>query len=85
MKRKVFKISFFIVVVFIVGLVFYNNSQFIKDKKEQANLEKVVIKYEKISKEENSSNVVLEYQKEFNNTDILGELSIVNTNLVVYF
>lgn len=83
MKKKVFKISFFIVVVFIVGLVFYNNSQFVKNKKEQSNLEKVVIKYEKISKEGDNSNVVLEYQKEFDNTDILGELSISNTNLVV--
>lgn len=83
MKRKVVKISFFIVVVFIVGLVFYNNSQVIKNKKEQVEQEKVVIKYEKISKEENNSNVILEYQKEFDNTDILGELSIVNTNLVV--
>ena len=83
MKKKVFKISFFIVVVFIVGLVVYNNSQFVKNKKEQSNLEKVVIKYEKISKEGDNSNVVLEYQKEFGNTDILGELSISNTNLVV--
>ena len=83
MKKKVFKISFFIVVVFIVGLVVYNNSQFVKNKKEQSNLEKVVIKYEKISKEGDNSNVVLEYQKEFDNTDILGELSISNTNLVV--
>lgn len=83
MKKKIFKIVFFIVVIFIVGLVFYNNSEYVKNKKEQSSLKKVVVKYEKISKEENSSNVILDYQREFDNTDILGELSVPNTNLVV--
>ena len=84
MKRKVIISSALILLLIgCVSLVAYQslNSNEKVEQEEKANEEKI---YQDIStlSIENNENVVLNYQKEFNNTDIIAELSIENTDLV---
>lgn len=83
MKRKIFKVSLCILIFILSGLILYTNSNYYKNKELEEYKGQVVIKYEKIAKDESVENVILEYQKQFNNTDIIGEISIPNTNLQV--
>ena len=84
MKRKVIISSALILLLIsCVSLVTYQslNNEDKHDEEEKATEEKI---YQDIStlSIENNENVVLNYQKEFNNTDIIAELSIENTDLV---
>lgn len=84
MKRKVIISSALILLLIgCVSLVTYHslNNEDKHDEEEKANEEKI---YQDIStlSIENNENVVLNYQKEFNNADIIAELSIENTDLV---
>lgn len=84
MKRKVVISSALILLLIgCVSLVTYHslNNEDKHDEEEKANEEKI---YQDIStlSIENNENVVLNYQKEFNNNDIIAELSIENTDLV---
>lgn len=84
MKRKVIISSALILLLIsCVSLVTYQslNNEDKYDEEEKATEEKI---YQDIStlSIENNENVVLNYQKEFNNTDIIAELSIENTDLV---
>ena len=84
MKRKVIISSALILLLIgCVSLVTYQslNNEDKHDEEEKANEEKI---YQDIStlSIENNENVVLNYQKGFNNTDIIAELSIENTDLV---
>ncbi len=82
MKKKIFKFVFLIFILVFIGLFIYNSDTF-KEKKEEYKKTQITIKYETISNSEESNNVILEYQEQFDNTDILGELSIPNTSLKV--
>lgn len=82
MKKKIFRIGFCILIFTLTCLVFFNSNSFEK-KREEYNKKQVTVRYEKIADEVEESNTILEYQKQFNNDDILGELSIPNTNLKV--
>ena len=84
MKRKVIISSALILLLIgCVSLIAYQslNSNENVEQEEKANEEKI---YQDIStlSIKNNENVVLNYQKEFNNTDIIAELSIENTDLV---
>lgn len=84
MKRKIIISSaLLLLLISCVSLVAYQslNNEDIHDQKEKVNEEKT---YQDIStlSTKNNENVVLNYQKEFNNTDIIAELSIENTDLV---
>lgn len=84
MKRKIIISSaLLLLLISCVSLVAYQslNNEDIHDQKEKINEEKT---YQDIStlSTKNNENVVLNYQKEFNNTDIIAELSIENTDLV---
>ena len=82
MKKKIFGIGICLFIFILTGLIFFNSDSF-KEKKEEYNKKQVTVKYEKIANNVEETNVILEYQKQFNNDDILGELSIPNTNLKV--
>ena len=84
MKRKVIISSTLILLLIgCVSLVAYQNlnNEDKHDEEEKATKERI---YQDIStlSIENNENVVLNYQKGFNNTDIIAELSIENTDLV---
>lgn len=84
MKRKIIISSALILLLIgCVSLVAYQslNSNEKVEQEEKATEEKI---YQDIStlSIENDENVVLNYQKEFNNTDIIAELSIENTDLL---
>lgn len=84
MKRKIIISSALILLLIgCVSLVAYQslNSNENVEQEEKATEEKI---YQDIStlSIENDENVVLNYQKEFNNTDIIAELSIENTDLL---
>lgn len=81
MKKKIFGIS--LLALIILGFCLLYNSDFLKEKKEEYKKTQITIKYEAISNNEEHNNIILEYQEQFNNTDILGELSIPNTSLKV--
>lgn len=83
MKKKIFKISLFVLFLLLVGFAFYN-SNYYQDMKAEKNNNEIKVKYIDIGKhDEYDNSVILEYQKQFNNTDIIGELSIPNTDLKV--
>lgn len=82
MKKKIFGIGICLFIFILTGLIFFDSDSF-KEKKEEYNKKQVTVKYEKIANNVEETNVILEYQKQFNNDDILGELSIPNTNLKV--
>ncbi len=83
MKKKIIKIL--VVVLIVLGGLFswwYFNKDEIKVAKEEKKKIEITEKYEEISQNvANQENIVLEYQKQFNNTDIVGELYIPNTDL----
>ena len=84
MKRKVIISSALILLLIgCVSLITYHslNNEDKHDEEEKATKERI---YQDIStlSIENNENVVLNYQKGFNNTDIIAELSIENTDLV---
>ena len=62
----------------------YQNSNLNEDKQDQNEKAKEEKIYQEISilSGENNENVILNYQQEFNNTDIIAELTIENTDLV---
>ena len=83
MKKKIFKISLFVLFLLLVGFAFYN-SNYYQDMKAEKDNNEIKVKYIDIGKhDEYDNSVILEYQKQFNNTDIIGELSIPNTDLKV--
>lgn len=82
MKKKIFRIIICLLIFVLTGLIFFNTDSF-KEKKEEYNKKQVTIKYEKIANDVKETNTILEYQKQFNNDDILGEISIPNTGLKV--
>ena len=80
MKRKIIKIcTIVLLLISSIFLVVTFQSQD-SDKKEHNN-KKI---YQDIStlNVKNNENIILNYQKEFNNEEIIAELSIENTNLV---
>ncbi len=68
-----------------VFLLLNNTSS--KDKKDQNAKQQITTEYQEIAESidetTDTTNVVKRYQQEFNNTDIIGELSIENTNMRV--
>ena len=81
MKRKTILATIMVAIV-IVTTVFLGLSP----NKEQEHQDKVEksqekIQYQEISTKTADSNIIAAYQKEFNNTDIIAEISIENTDL----
>ncbi len=83
-KKK--KIIYIIIVSFIIigNLIWYFNfSNTARNKKDEKDKEQITNTYKKVDDTINYDNVVLKYQDMFSNKDIIGELSIINTDLKV--
>lgn len=85
MSRKK-KIIYIIIVSFIIigNLVWYFNfSNTARNKKDQKDKEIITNTYKNVDNTINEDNVIKKYQDMFSNDDIIGELSINNTDLKV--
>ncbi len=90
-KNKNVKKNLIIVILSILIVLSLSFSIFVyikANKKEETKTpeeqkEEVTEQYEEISKESDSDQVILDYQKYFNNDEIIGELEIPNTSLKV--
>ncbi len=83
-KKK--KIIYIIIVSLIIigNLIWYFNfSSTARNKKNQKDKEQITNTYKQVDDTINYDNVVLKYQDMFSNKDIIGELSIINTDLKV--
>lgn len=88
-KKKIITIIIGIVIIIyiLLSLLFSH----IKEQQEQQQKQNITKQYQQIVKQEETqptiqqeeNNRIKQYQKEFNNQDIIGELSIENTNLKV--
>lgn len=84
MSKK--KLIYIIIVSFIIigNLIWYFNfSSTARNKKDQKDKEQITNTYKQVDNTINEDNVVKKYQDMFSNDDIMGELSIINTNLKV--
>lgn len=85
MSRKK-KIIYIIIVSFIIigNLIWYFNfSSTARNKKDQKDKEIITNTYKNVDNTINEDNVIKKYQDMFSNDDIIGELSINNTDLKV--
>ena len=85
MSRKK-KIIYIIIVSFIIigNLIWYFNfSNTARNKKDQKDKEIITNTYKHVDNTINEDNVIKKYQDMFSNDDIIGELSINNTDLKV--
>ena len=85
MSRKK-KIIYIIIVSFIIigNLIWYFNfSNTARNKKDQKDKEIITNTYKNVDNTINEDNVIKKYQDMFSNDDIIGELSINNTDLKV--
>lgn len=85
MSRKK-KIIYIIIVSFIIigNLIWYFNfSNTSRNKKDQKDKEIITNTYKNVDNTINEDNVIKKYQDMFSNDDIIGELSINNTDLKV--
>lgn len=85
MNKKMKRIIIFTLIfllIFGVGICLLKPF-FKKEATEEEKKEKVIKQYTNINSTSLQDEVILEYQRYFNNPDIIGELSIPNTNLKV--
>ena len=86
MQKKIGKLVALILLLISSSylIYIYQNNNLSKNKQDQDEKAKEEKIYQEISilSDKNNENVVLNYQKEFNNTDIIAELAIENTDLV---
>ena len=84
-KNKIIKILLSIVIVIcsVFAVYFSLNDPEIKNKTQEEKKQEITEQYEEIGEEVLPDSVILAYQKEFNNNEIIGELEIPNTNLKV--
>lgn len=87
MKKKVFKILFVIFIIICNGIFLLFNTTSLKEVRDQKAKEQITKEYHEIvssvAKEEKTDNIIQQYQQAFHNSDIIGRLSIENTNLDV--
>lgn len=87
MKKKVFKILFVIFIIICSGIFLLFNTTSLKEVRDQKAKEQITKEYHEIvssvAKEEKTDNIIQQYQQAFHNSDIIGRLSIENTNLDV--
>ena len=87
MKKKVFKILFVIFIIICSGIFLLFNTTSLKEVRDQEAKEQITKEYHEIvssvAKEEKTDNIIQQYQQAFHNSDIIGRLSIENTNLDV--
>ena len=82
MKKKAFIGLFIIVALTFIGVGYYFYPKSVEEKE---HLQKTTVtkQYEDVSSVDNEENIVQLYQEKFSNPDIIGQLSIPNTDLVV--
>ena len=84
-KNKIIKILLSIVIVIcsVFAVYFSINDPEIKNKTQEEKKQEITEQYEEIGEEVLPDSVILAYQKQFNNNEIMGELEIPNTSLKV--
>lgn len=73
-----------LLIIFIITAIFFFHTKFNEVKGKEEKIKEEVI-YKKIRKEAEDKNIIKEYQKEFNNEDIVGEITIENAEFTVPF
>lgn len=83
-KKKAGIIIGIIAIVLIICCIFLiPNSVSKQEKEDRQAKQQITEEYQEIAEAIETSNIIQQYQEKFNNPDIIGELSIENTNLKV--
>ena len=73
-----------LLIIFIITSMFFIWTRFNEEKVKDEKIKEEVV-YKKVREDAEEKNIINEYQKEFNNEDVIGEITIENADFIVPF